>query len=126
MQVLAVAQAQDLIEGAHIDGIDAVYGFSIPAEKTSNTDETIVLLRDANTNPDIWGSNDFVGLRREISVQIFYKDQLTTDPEEIETKLYKLFVHHDWEIGENRGHQLDPDTNQLYTTFYVYNTELIK
>lgn len=124
--MLAVAQAQDLIEGAKIDGIDKVYAFNIPAEQVNNTDETVLLLRDANTNPDIMGDNDFFGLNRQIEVQIFYSDNFTIDPEVIETKLYKLFVHSGWELGQNRGHLRDDDTGQLYTTFYVYNLELIK
>lgn len=123
--MLAVAQAQDLIEKAKIDGVDKVYVFNIPSEQVSNTDQTIVLIQDANTNPAVFGDNDFYGLDRQVEIQVFYKDQLDVDPETIETKLYKLFVHHGWELGQNHGHLRDNDTGQLYTTFYVQNLELI-
>ena len=123
--MLAVKEAKQLIESANVAGIDAVYAFNIPTEIVGNTDKTIIRITDVSTQPDLWASNDFDALNRRIEVQIFYKQNLTVDPEQTETELYRLFVHHDWDLGDNHGHTIDPDTNQLMTTFYVNNSKLI-
>lgn len=122
---LAVIDAKNLIYSAHIDGIDNVYTINIPKEVVENTDQTIVLLTDANTNLDIPGNNNFGALRRMIEVQIFYSLHPKRDPEEIDVALYRLFKHHNWDIGENRGHTYDPDTEQLTSTFYVSDLKLV-
>ena len=122
--MLAVKEASDLIKQAHIKGIDEVYPFNIPADTVGNPDKTIIRVSDVSTRLGMWGSNDFHSLTREVEVQIFYKQNLDVDPEETETQLYRLFVHNDWTMGENRGHTVDPDTNQLMSTFYVTNEEL--
>lgn len=123
--MLAVKEAKQLIESADVAGIDAVYAFNIPSEIVDNTDKTIIRITDVSTQPDLWASNDFDVLNRRIEVQIFYKQNLTVDPEQTETELYRLFVHNGWDLGDNHGHTIDPDTNQLMTTFYVNNSKLI-
>lgn len=122
--MLAVRQAQKLIKQANISGIDDVYAFNLPLSITDNVDSTVILITDANTTPEIWASNDFHGLKREVEIQVFYKQDLDVDPEVIESKLYRLFVDNDWDLGENRGHTYDPDTNQITTSFYVYNLKI--
>lgn len=122
--MLAVKEASDFIKQAHIKGVDEVHPFNIPADTVGNPDKTIIRVSDVSTRLGMWGSNDFHSLTREVEVQIFYKQNLDVDPEETETQLYRLFVHHDWTMGENRGHTIDPDTNQLMSTFYVTNEEL--
>lgn len=123
--MLAVKEAKQLIESANVVGIDEVYAFNIPAEIVGNPDKTIIRITDVSTQPDLWASNDFDVLNRRIEVQIFYKQNLTVDPETTETELYRLFVHNGWDLGDNHGHTIDPDTNQLMTTFYVNNSKLI-
>lgn len=123
--MLAVLEAQNMINSANIAGIDNVYTFNIPAEMVENTDQTIVLITDANTNPSIYGNNDFNALSRTIEIQIFYKKDLDIDPEQVEVKLYKVFTNDYWSVGENRGHTIDPDTQQITTTFYVNNLKLL-
>lgn len=123
--MLAVKEAKQLIESADVAGIDEVYAFNIPDEIVGNPDKTIIRITDVSTQPDLWASNDFDVLNRRIEVQIFYKQNITVDPETTETELYRLFVHHDWDLGDNHGHTIDPDTNQLMTTFYVNNSKLI-
>lgn len=123
--MLAVKEAKQLIESANVAGIDTVYAFNIPTEIVGNPDKTIIRITDVSTQPDLWASNDFDVLNRRIEVQIFYKQNLTVDPETTETELYRLFVHNGWDLGDNHGHTIDPDTNQLMTTFYVNNSKLI-
>ena len=123
--MLATTEALNLIKNAKLPGVDDVYAFNIPKEKIDNVDETIVLIRDANTNPDLYASNGFNALNREVEIQIFYSKHPQIEPEQLEVKLYKLFESNDWDLGQNHGHTLDPDTQQLMTTFYVYNLELV-
>lgn len=123
--MLAVLEAQNMINSANIAGIDNVYTFNIPSEMVENVDKTIVLITDANTNPSIYGNNDFNALSRTIEIQVFYKKDLDIDPETIEVQLYKLFTKDCWSVGENRGHTIDPDTQQITTTFYVNNLKLL-
>lgn len=123
--MLAVIEARDLIRGLNLPAIDGVYAYSIPPEIVQNTDKNIVLVTDANSNIAVTGSNDFHGLDRMVEIQIFYALHPNLDPEELEVKLYKAFVHDGWSMGQNRGHMRDADTGQIYTTFYVSKLKLV-
>lgn len=123
--MLAVLEAKKMIEDANLSGVNKVYAFNIPAEMVENIDQTIILITDANTSPTVYGSNDFNALTRNIEIQIFYKKNLNIDPEQLETKLYKIFTNEYWSVSENRGHTVDPDTEQLTTTFYLNNLKLL-
>lgn len=123
--MLAVKEAKQLLDNAKIDGIDNVYTVNIPKEVDDATNKTIVLLTDASTTPTLYGSDDFNALNRNIEVQVFYALDPNYDPEMIDLKLYKTFQHAGWDLGQNHGHTYDPYTNQLTSTFYVENFEII-
>ena len=123
--MLAVKEAKQLLDNAKIDGIDNVYTVNIPKDVDDATNKTIVLLTDASTTPTLYGSDDFNALNRNIEVQVFYALDPKYDPEMIDLKLYKTFQHAGWDIGENRGHTYDPDTEQLTSTFYVSDLKLV-
>lgn len=123
--MLAVKEAKQLLDNAKIDGIDNVYTVNIPKDVEDATNKTIVLLTDASTTPTLYGSDDFNALNRNIEVQVFYALDPKYDPEMIDLKLYKTFQHAGWDLGQNHGHTYDPYTNQLTSTFYVENFEII-
>ncbi len=123
--MLAVKEAKQLLDNAKIDGIDNVYTVNIPKDVDDATNKTIVLLTDASTTPTLYGSDDFNALNRNIEVQVFYALDPKYDPEMIDLKLYKTFQHAGWDLGQNHGHTYDPYTNQLTSTFYVENFEII-
>ena len=123
--MLAVKEAKQLLDNAKIDGIDNVYTVNIPKDVDDATNKTIVLLTDASTTPTLDGSDDFNALNRNIEVQVFYALDPKYDPEMIDLKLYKTFQHAGWDLGQNHGHTYDPYTNQLTSTFYVENFEII-
>lgn len=123
--MLAVKEARDLIKKANINGVDQVYSINIPAEMSKVTDQTIVLITDANSVPTVYGNNDFNALRRMVEVQVFYSDDLNVDPEVVDVKLYRAFTNAGWDLGQNYGHTFDPDTDQLTTAFYVYNLKIL-
>lgn len=120
---LATTEARELIRGACIDGVDGVYSLNLPKELIDAVDKTIILIRDTFTKPSIHGNDDFYGLDREIEVQVFYAAHPVIEPEYLDVELYKLFQHHGWQVTENRGHTMDPDTMQLTSTFYVQQTK---
>lgn len=124
--MLATTEALNLIKNAKLKGLDAVYAYNIPKEQIDNVDQTVVLIRDANSNPDLYASNGFNAVNREVEIQIFYAMHPAVEPEELEINLYKLFEKSGWDLGQNHGHTVDPDTSQLTDAFYVYNLELIK
>ena len=123
--MLAVKEAKQLLDNAKIDGIDNIYTVNIPNDVDVATNKTIVLLTDASTTPTLYGSDDFNALNRNIEVQVFYALDPKYDPEMIDLKLYKTFQHAGWDFGQNHGHTYDPYTNQLTSTFYVENFEII-
>lgn len=123
--MLAVKEAKQLLDNAKIDGIDNVYTVNIPKDVDDATNKTIVLLTDASTTTTLYGSDDFNALNRNIEVQVFYALDPKYDPEMIDLKLYKTFQHAGWDLGQNHGHTYDPYTNQLTSTFYVENFEII-
>lgn len=123
--MLAVKEAQNLLEKAHIAGVDGVYTFNLPTEIVENTDKTVILLTDANSKPAIYGNSHFNALNREIEVQIFYALDPQVDPEVLDVAVYRAFEKDGWDLGENHGHTFDTDTMQITTSFYVYNLELL-
>lgn len=123
--MLAVKEAQNLLEKAHIVGVDGVYIFNLPLEIVENTDKTVILLTDANSKPALYGNSRFNALNREIEVQIFYALDPQVDPEVLDVAVYRAFENSGWDLGENHGHTFDTDTMQITTSFYVYNLELL-
>jgi hypothetical protein len=111
---------------ANISGIDAVYGNNLPQEELDSTDKTVVLVTDSANDPASFGNDDFWALNQEVEVQIWYSQQLETDPEDIEVSLMKAFVHQNWQVAATRQRALDPDTQQLSNTFYFSRTKILK
>lgn len=122
----AVDDAVMLINQAHITGIDMVYGNNLPQEAIDNVNSTIVLVSDAADNPSDWGNDDFFSLTQEVEVQVWYSQQLETDPEIIEVAMMKAFTHGYWQVAAVRQRTLDPDTQQLGNTFYFGRTKILK
>ena len=110
-------RAKSLIESASFSMLDKIYTYNIPESETDNVDSTICLITDVRTDPALSGNLDFHAFNQEIEVQIFYALN-APDPDEFESQLQHLFIKNGWVELDNRGHTLDPDTNQLTATFY--------
>ena len=115
--MLATKRAKALIQSASFSMLDKIYTYNIPESETDNVDSTICLITDVRTDPALSGNLDFHAFNQEIEVQIFYALN-APDPDEFESQLQHLFIKNGWVELENRGHTLDPDTNQLTATFY--------
>lgn len=123
--MLAVKAAKQLIVDANFSQIDKVYLNNLPKEEISNTDETIVLITDVDTEPDLMGNNNFFALNKQVEIQIFYKLVMDYDPEELEIPLMKLFKANYWQIADIRQHTVDPDTQQMSVAYYFAKNELV-
>lgn len=121
----AVDDAVTMLSQANIASIDAVEGNNLPQELVDSLNKTVVLITDAANDPAAYGDNDFWALNQEIELQIFYSQSLETDPEAIEVALMKVFVHQHWQVAAVRQRTLDPDTQQLFNTFYFSRTNNI-
>lgn len=121
----AVDDAVYILSQANISGIDAVYGNNLPQSELDNANKTIVLVTDSANDPSSFGNDDFWALNQEVEVQIWYSQQLETDPEVIEIAMMKAFTHQYWQVAAVRQRTLDPDTQQLSNTFYFSRTKNI-
>lgn len=114
----ATVEAKDLISQSNVDGISQIFTGDIP-ENHTQVDETIVLIRNVNTVLDSLGNDDFYNVNRKVEIQIFFGTEINDSPDDIEIKLIKLFKHEGWKIDGLVTQAIDPDTKQLFATFYV-------
>ena len=121
----AVDDAVTMLNQASIAGIDAVEGNNLPQELVDSLKKTVVLITDAAKDPTAYGDNDFWALNQEVEVQIWYSQLLDSDPETIEISMMKAFTHQHWQVAAVRQRTLDPDTQQLFNTFYFSRTKNI-
>lgn len=115
--MLAVLRAQRLIQGMKDSLLDAVYTSNLPAEEVDDTSHTVALITDVRADLALPGNGDFHAQDKQVEVQIYYKLD-GDDPDEFETKLKHLFIQNGWVMTDNRGHTVDPNTQQLTATFY--------
>lgn len=115
--MMPTKRAKALIESASFSMLDKIYTYNIPESETDNVGSTICLITDVRTDPALSGNLDFHAFNQEIEVQIFYALN-APDPDKFESQLQHLFIKNGWVELDNRGHTLDPDTNQLTATFY--------
>ena len=97
----------------------------MPQELVDSLNKTVVLITDAANDPAAYGDNDFWALNQEVEVQIWYSQLLDSDPEAIEIAMMKAFTHQHWQVGAVRQRTFDPDTQQLFNTFYFSRTKNI-
>lgn len=121
----AVDDAVQLLNQANIAGVNAVYGNNLPQSEVDSKDKTVVLVTDSANDPSSFGNDDFWSLNQEVEVQIWYSQELETDPEIIEIAVMKAFTHQYWQVAAVRQRTLDPDTQQLSNTFYFSRTKNI-
>ena len=123
----AVLEAKSLVESSSFSEIDNIYTNNIPAELTTEdvSNKTIMLITHVNSKADLAGNKDFYMLDRQIEVQIFYNLNIDYDPESFELELKRLFYSNDYELTDDRGHTVDPDTQQLTATFYFTQLKIL-
>lgn len=106
--------------------IDNIYINAIPNEEIDNVDKTIALIRKVNLRIKDFGSNRFNSIDRQIEVQIFYSTNIEINPEIMDLKIINLFKDNGWDMNDMVVQDIDPDTNQFYSTFYFERNDLIQ
>lgn len=115
--MLAILRAQKLMQSMKDTTLDAVYTSNLPVEEVDDSSRTVALITDVRSDLALPGSGDFHAQDKQVEVQIYYKLD-GDDPDEFETKLKHLFIQNGWVMLDNRGHTVDPNTQQLTATFY--------
>ncbi len=121
--VLATKQAFDLIQQANFKQVDRVFTNNIPSDV--GDDQTIILITDVLSKPDLYGNNHIITMDKQVEVQIFYTVDIDYDPDELESPLIELFDNAGWELKDVRGHTVDPDTSQMTATYYFQITNFL-
>lgn len=99
--------------------IQGAYTRNFPNEIKNNTDMTIALITAVRTDPTDLGNNDYFSIERQVELQVFYSLNIDYDPEILENKIMKLFKDSYWNIIQSGVLSTDPDTFQLYESFYL-------
>lgn len=115
--MLAILRAQKLMQSMKDSPLDAVYTSNLPVEEVDDSSRTVALITDVRSDLALPGNSDFHAQDKQVEVQIYYKLD-GDDPDEFETKLKHLFIQNGWVMLDNRGHTVDPNTQQLTATFY--------
>lgn len=121
--MLAVLRAQQLMQSMEDSILDEVYTSNLPEEEVDDTSRSIALITDVRSDLELPGNDDFHAQNKEVEVQIYYKLD-GDDPDNFETKLKHLFIQNGWVMTDNRGHTVDPNTQQLTVTFYFTYFEI--
>ncbi|MBB1123276.1 DUF806 family protein [Limosilactobacillus albertensis] len=121
--MLAVLRAQQLMQNMKDSLLDKVYTNNLPIEEVDDTTRSVALITDVRSDLALPGNDDFHAQNKEIEVQIYYKLD-GDDPDEFETRLKHLFINNGWVMTDNRGHTVDPETQQLTVTFYFTYFEI--
>lgn len=121
--MLAVLRAQNLLKSMKDSVLDEVYTNNLPAEEVDDSTRSVALITDVRSDLALPGNDDFHAQNKEVEVQIYYKLD-GDDPDEFETKLKHLFIQNGWSMIDNRGHTVDPGTQQLTATFYFVFLEI--
>lgn len=123
--MLATLEMKKLLDEAELGEIQQVYTSNLPKEVQDNTDETIVLVTDVNSELGLNGNNTFNSVRRQVEIQIFYKLDIDFDIDSFEVQLMKLLKSNHWSILDIRGHSVDPDTLQMTSVIYAEQTKIL-
>lgn len=123
--MLATLEMKKLLDEAELGEVQQVYTSNLPKEVQDNTDETIVLVTDVNSELGLNGNNTFNSVRRQVEIQIFYRLDVDIDIEDFEISLMKLLKSNHWSILDIRGHSVDPDTLQMTSVIYAEQTKIL-
>ena len=121
--MFAILRAQQLMQNMKDSLLDEVYTNNLPIEEADDTTRSVALITDVRSDLALPGNDDFHAQNKEIEVQIYYKLD-GDDPDMFETRLKHLFINNGWVMTDNRGHTVDPETQQLTVTFYFTYFEI--
>lgn len=116
--MLAVTEAENLINSAAYDFVDGVFVGNIPAEIRNLDNRTDVLITSVNDDPTGFGNNDFFEVENTVEIQVFYNAELNIDLGLTDMQFVRLFRENHWNLQQNKPPITDPTTLQTTKTFY--------
>lgn len=125
----------DLLSQSGLPGITddcIIFSGKIPEAFSAPTNKIIILIQDIQNAPGVHGSDSVLTKSDTIQMQIFYPSAFSENNTEVDSKvgiknndiepfedeIIKFLNDNDiyWSFGS--GCLVDPDTNQLYSTFH--------
>lgn len=103
----------------HVNWADGIYPKHAPKEVLEDNNKTFILVRDNSQELSLFGSDTFLEVQSEVSIQVFYSIKSTFDFDEKEIELMKFLESQGMRITQIRGRVQDPDTFQDFQTIIV-------
>jgi len=120
-----IVVAKKLIETQHYIWLDNTFTTKVPDEYDT-TDKTIIVCREAESEPARFANNRFTSWHVGVEVQIFYALNFDHSTVECEITINRLFENNGYFCTQNQPHQNDPDTDQIYKTMQFDRTDILK
>lgn len=114
---------------------EQVYSYGVPRNVNGNKlNKIIILIREISLQPNLYGSNQAQEEVANVQIQFFYPNESDVSPlhdddgkpiyydyyRDIEKPILDyLHKKRGWSRTLGGGHDLDPDTEQIYSTYHI-------
>lgn len=98
-----------------------VYSFGLPDNIHGETiDKVVILINEISQQPNIYGSDLPSEELATIQVQFFYPTMFSLSYyDDVEKPIMNALIQDGWRRTIGGGHDRDPDTKQIYTTYHI-------
>lgn len=98
-----------------------VYSFGLPDNIHGETiNKVVILINEISQQPNIYGSDLPSEELATIQVQFFYPTMFSLSYyDDIEKPIMNALIQDGWRRTLGGGHDRDPDTKQIYTTYHI-------
>lgn len=112
-----------------------VYSYGVPRDVNGNElNKIIILIREISLQPNLYGSNHAQEEVANVQIQFFYPNESDTSPlkdedgnpiyydyyKDVEKPILDyLHEKEGWSRTLGGGHDFDPDTEQIYSTYHI-------
>lgn len=98
-----------------------VYSFGLPDNIHGETiNKVVILINEISQQPNIYGSDLPSEELATIQVQFFYPTMFSLRYyDDVEKPIMNALIQDGWRRTIGGGHDRDPDTKQIYTTYHI-------
>ena len=98
-----------------------VYAFGLPDHIHGETiNKVVILINEISQQPNIYGSDFPAEESSTIQVQFFYPTMFSLSYyDDVEKPIMNALLQDGWHRTLGGGHDRDPDTKQIYTTYHI-------
>lgn len=102
-------------------GSKYVYSFGLPDNIHGETiNKVVILINEISQQPNIYGSDLPSEELATIQVQFFYPTMFSLSYyNDVEKPIMNALIQDGWRRTLGGGHDRDPDTKQIYTTYHI-------